>query len=311
MAIYAFKIVCRASGKVLDVPGNSPQPGLQIQQWEENGGPNQRWEVFPAVGSSYFIRSLGTRLMLDVSGFGTANGTPIDQFPDKRSIGDPNIDTRNQQWNIIPVDNGYYKIVSVWSGKVLDIPGFSQDNGAKLQQFDDNGGTNQQWQLVLVNVIPEGRLLEAFIQSVSSRLVMTTKGAANDGAPVVQDVGGSGSLVLAGSSSDWATDPGDGGYFQVRFLPSGKVLDDPGLSDVPAPLQQFTPNGGPNQRWAFITVGDLGDLVQTKFKILCKQSQLVVDVPGFAASPGTRLQQFNDNGGTNQQWLLFPNDVIP
>jgi hypothetical protein len=257
---------------------------------------------------------LGTGLVLDVRGFGTTNGTPIDQFPDKRSIDDPNSDTRNQQWNIIPADNGYYKITSVWSGKVLDIPGFSQDNGAKLQQFDDNGGNNQQWQLVLVNVIPTGQPpLIATIQSVSSGLVMSTNGAANDGAPVVQEVGvgGNGFLVLAGSSSDWATDPVDGGYFQVRFLPSGKVLDDPGLSDVPTPLQQFTPNGGPNQRWAFISVGDLGDFpVRIKCKIRCKQSQLVVDVPGFAASPDTRLQQFNDNGGTNQQWFLVPIDTL-
>src|SRR6266566_4114664 len=44
-----------------------------------------------------------------------------------------------------------FKIASQFDGKVLDVPGFATGNGAVIQQFQDNGGVNQQWQLILAN----------------------------------------------------------------------------------------------------------------------------------------------------------------
>jgi mannan endo-1,4-beta-mannosidase len=44
-----------------------------------------------------------------------------------------------------------YKIVSQSSGKVLDVPGSSKTDGTKIQQFTDNGGTNQHWRVVVIN----------------------------------------------------------------------------------------------------------------------------------------------------------------
>jgi Ricin-type beta-trefoil lectin domain-like len=43
-----------------------------------------------------------------------------------------------------------FKIVSRSSGKVLDVPGFSTADKTKIEQFTDNGGINQQWQLIVV-----------------------------------------------------------------------------------------------------------------------------------------------------------------
>jgi hypothetical protein len=40
-----------------------------------------------------------------------------------------------------------YYIVNSSSGKVLDDPGFSTSNGAIIQQYQWNGGANQQWKL--------------------------------------------------------------------------------------------------------------------------------------------------------------------
>ena len=51
---------------------------------------------------------------------------------------------------MIPVDSVNYRIVSKYSGKVLDVLGVSQANGALIQQYDYLGGANQQWQLVPV-----------------------------------------------------------------------------------------------------------------------------------------------------------------
>jgi hypothetical protein len=58
----------------------------------------------------------------------------------------------NQQWQLVPIDSGGYKIVSKLSGKVLDVRGGNEatGNGFPIQQWDYLGGANQQWQLVPV-----------------------------------------------------------------------------------------------------------------------------------------------------------------
>jgi hypothetical protein len=45
----------------------------------------------------------------------------------------------------------YYKLVNRNSGKVLDVNGKSTADGGDVIQWSDNGGTNQQWQLVQVS----------------------------------------------------------------------------------------------------------------------------------------------------------------
>src|SRR5262249_13897571 len=44
--------------------------------------------------------------------------------------------------------NSFGTIINDASGKMLDDPGFSTSNGALIQQYQGNGGTNQQWTLL-------------------------------------------------------------------------------------------------------------------------------------------------------------------
>jgi hypothetical protein len=53
-----------------------------------------------------------------------------------------------QQWTIEPLsgaDSGYFRIVSVQSGKVLDVAGESTEQGARVIEWDWHNGPNQQW----------------------------------------------------------------------------------------------------------------------------------------------------------------------
>ncbi|MFD9405750.1 RICIN domain-containing protein, partial [Streptomyces sp. NPDC059989] len=46
------------------------------------------------------------------------------------------------------VDGGaYYRLVSVRSGKALDVNGFSTADGTRIQQWTDQNTANQQWRL--------------------------------------------------------------------------------------------------------------------------------------------------------------------
>ncbi len=54
--------------------------------------------------------------------------------------------SKAQLFNLRPVSGGYYEIVSAQgTNECLDVPAFSQEDGAPVQQWTCNGGANQQW----------------------------------------------------------------------------------------------------------------------------------------------------------------------
>ncbi len=138
------------------------------------------------TGATYVFVNRHSGKAMDLYGWSTADGAPINQY------------TRNdlavQQWRFTDVGSGYYQIRSVHSGKVLEVPnandgvqlvqnaavsgntrqhfglsdsaggyvrfvnrhsgkaldlwGWSTADGAMISQYQDLDGANQQWQLV-------------------------------------------------------------------------------------------------------------------------------------------------------------------
>src|SRR5258706_10253184 len=74
-AITASTLVNSASGKCLDVNGNSNADGVVVQLWGCNGGANQRWTTTGA--GELQVTIAGVTKCLDASGGGTANGTRL------------------------------------------------------------------------------------------------------------------------------------------------------------------------------------------------------------------------------------------
>jgi O-glycosyl hydrolase len=91
----------------------------------------------PNLSGTYTIVSANSGDPLDASGAGTADGTPIIQWPATGGT--------NQQWTLTRTSDGYYTITGVGSGKALDIPNVTTWPGAQLELWDATGGTNQQW----------------------------------------------------------------------------------------------------------------------------------------------------------------------
>ena len=77
--LSGYYIVNAASGKVLDDPGGSTSNGAVIDQWQLNGGTNQRWDLVPVGNGNYSIQNEASQLVLDNS-LSTSNGTVIDQW---------------------------------------------------------------------------------------------------------------------------------------------------------------------------------------------------------------------------------------
>ena len=151
-----YKIISVSSGKVLDIPASSIQfDGTKIDQSTATGNLNQLWSLDPQGGAEsglFAIVSRASGKALDIAG-ATQNGAPVMQYGSYSSSGRP----PGQHWQIRPggaPGSGIFVIMSVSSGKVLDVPAFSTQDGTTIDQWDLNGGDNQHWQLVLVDPGP-------------------------------------------------------------------------------------------------------------------------------------------------------------
>lgn len=84
----------------------------------------------------------------------------------------------------------------------------------------------------------------------------------------------------------------------LRNVNSQKCIDVFGsATNKNANVQQYSCNGGGNQRWEFIELGN------GQYAIRNGNSDLVMDVAGASRGNGANVQQFPWNGGANQRWM--------
>jgi aryl-phospho-beta-D-glucosidase BglC (GH1 family) len=91
----------------------------------------------PVANGTYRIVARHSGKALDAYGWGTANGTQIDQW----TYGGGN----NQRWTVTNLGNNVYTIINVNSGTSLDINGSGTANGTKVQLWTYGGGSNQKF----------------------------------------------------------------------------------------------------------------------------------------------------------------------
>lgn len=89
------------------------------------------------ANGTYRIVCLNGGKVLDVVGFGTANGTNVDQWTNNGGS--------NQKWIVTKLSNGNYSIISVSANKSLDGANAGTTNGTNVQIWTYGGGANQQW----------------------------------------------------------------------------------------------------------------------------------------------------------------------
>src|SRR5262249_46291324 len=85
------------SGEVLDDPNVSTSNGAVIQQFQPNGGANQRWNLVRLANGNYEVFNAYSGKVLDDPNFSTSNGTPIIQYQLNRGL--------KQQWELLPPAN--------------------------------------------------------------------------------------------------------------------------------------------------------------------------------------------------------------
>jgi len=95
--------------------------------------------VPPPVTNTLTARHSGK--LLDVFNASTADGANVVQWAANGQT--------NQRWRFTDVGGGWFTVVSVNSGKCLDVFGGSgaTGDGVRVVQWACNGGTNQQWRI--------------------------------------------------------------------------------------------------------------------------------------------------------------------
>lgn len=127
----------------------------------------------PSLAGTYQLVNANSGKLLDASGAGTADGTPVIQWGANGGT--------NQQWKLTATGDGYYTITGVAGGKALDLPDVSTLPGTQLNLWGANGGTNQHW---LLAPSDGGRYV---IESRATGDVLDVSNAARtDGAKVIQ-----------------------------------------------------------------------------------------------------------------------------
>ncbi|GAA3925535.1 RICIN domain-containing protein [Streptomyces gulbargensis] len=140
-----------------------------------------------------------------------------------------------------------YRLVSVRSGKVLDVNAFSTADGTRIQQWTDQNTANQQWRLR-----PTGDGHYELVNRNSGKVL----GIAGDS--TAQSAAAEQQTDSASASQEWRIDAVSGSD-AVTFTSrrTGQVLDVSGASTADgAAVVQYRAHGGTNQQWRLVRTAE-------------------------------------------------------
>ncbi|MFG2641182.1 RICIN domain-containing protein [Streptomyces sp. NPDC048370] len=143
--------------------------------------------------------------------------------------------------------NAYYRLVSVRSGKVLDVNAFSTADGTRIQQWTDQNTANQQWKLR-----PAGDGYYELVNRNSGKVLGIAGDSTARAAAAEQQTDSS------SASQEWRIDEVSGSD-AVTFTSrrSGQVLDVSGGSTADgAAVIQYGGHGSTNQQWKLVKTSE-------------------------------------------------------
>ena len=143
-----YKLQNRNSGKFLDLENNNTDNKTAIVQYDDEYiDATQIWtltEIGGEKGVYSICTSANKRQGMDVADWSKNDGAQVQLYEYSGH--------RNQQFIVVEKGDGYYQFVSRLSGKVIEIPSSSKDNGEWIKLYDNNGTNTQQWKFVRPSV---------------------------------------------------------------------------------------------------------------------------------------------------------------
>ena len=145
------------------------------------------------------------------------------------------------------IDNGVYEIKSKHSGKLIEVGGASQDNGANVNQWPANGHDTQRW---LVTGTDNGYY--SLINLNSGKAMEVYSSGTADGDNITQWE------YWGGAAQQWQVTDRGNGYFSLGNRNSGKALDLFNFDTADgANIAQWGYWGADAQLWQMTKVGSI------------------------------------------------------
>ncbi len=132
-----YKIGNLASGKLLANPQGSRDNGTRIVQWDDDGGPEQRWELAPGPNGGVVLRNLASGKLLANPQASPNDGTEMIQWDADGGA--------EQEWSLERGTHGGVRLRNLASRKLLVNPRASRNNGTAMIQWQDDNGPEQEW----------------------------------------------------------------------------------------------------------------------------------------------------------------------
>ena len=229
---------------------------------------------------SYTIVNVNSGLNLAVSGNSTGSGATVVQQTADSAL--------DQEWQLVPVGDGGFKVVNRTSHLQLALPSATQ--GAQLVQAADDKARDSQWRFT-----PTGSGSYTLVSASDGMVADVSGNSTTAGAQVIQWPANS------GANQKWTLVPVPDANqtYRVENRQTGGRLDVDGDSTADsAKLLQWSDNGQADQRWTFVK--------QTggAYTIVNANSGKLVNVPGPTTTQGTQLIQFPNDGNSNSRWTL-------
>ena len=102
-------------------------------------------EVFatPEAGNAYYIQNKNSDRYMAIEDASNSNAANLYQLGQSASSSDT-----HKQWEVVDLNNGYYRLKGVDSGKSLTVQGGSNSDGSNVEQEAYSGVTHQQWEII-------------------------------------------------------------------------------------------------------------------------------------------------------------------
>lgn len=136
-----YMLVARSSQQALSIRNASTSLAADAVQANYTGGLNQQWVIKNADINSFTLSVQHSNRNLETRWGTTRSGSRLMQWTGSTNS--------TQKWLLIPLGNGYYKIISKASGRALSVNGgpTANVNNTYLVQLNYEGLTSQQWRI--------------------------------------------------------------------------------------------------------------------------------------------------------------------
>lgn len=278
---------CSSSESVDGINGNVDYDFWYVapQKEPETGGTTPSSRVSVTEGLYTISSALNSRLVLDVEGASSANKANVQLYSSNN--------TDAQKFYLHDVGDKTYILISLASGKVLEVNGGSND-GVNVCQNVYNGSSGQKWWLLQDN---NGNYT---LMSAASGKVLDVAGAnAQSGANVQQYTSNGTNAQKFSLKSCNQKILEEGTYVIQPEVSGGKVLDISGASQADGGnVQIYQMNGTYAQNFRIRYNGD------STYTLYAEHSGKALDISGAGIANGTNVQQYSGNGTAAQKWLL-------